>query len=209
MKFIIFVICVEYVSNVRLNAKSLIKCRITLFTIKNNEKFCHQLVLIRGSIVCPTLQPPYPNDVGPSGRHVIVRKPDRTSRNWPVNSFHQFKALVRLNKGNNQIVLSYNYTKARTEVASLSVNLIYEENMSLEPLRLGIFVVKDSKLKFDMDIESLNNGEKNDYESAEKRLRMAALLWQALTSDNLHSFGLMRKSFRLELDSNGGLKVSV
>ena len=53
-----------------------------------------------------------------------------------------------------------------------------------------------------MDKESKANGEKNNLASAIKRMQMAGLLWQALTSDSLNSFGLGRKSFRLDLDKN-------
>ncbi len=53
-----------------------------------------------------------------------------------------------------------------------------------------------------MDRESKAKGEKNDLNSAIKRLQMAGLLCQALTSDSLNSYGLGRKSFRLDLDRN-------
>ena len=182
-----------------------IQCKIELFTIKDNEKFCHQLVLVRGKVVCPTLQQSYPNDVNPSvGRFITVKKSDGSSKNWPINSYHEFKTLIRLKKGNNAITLNYNYARSKTEKATLSFNLFYGENPNVLPLRLGILVAKDSKLKFDLDKESLAAGEKNDYDSAVKRLRTAALLWQALTSDSLNSYGLGRKSFRLELDANNG-----
>ena len=100
--------------------------------------------------------------------------------------------------------MNYNYVRSTSESATLSLNFFYGENMNIEPLRLSMFVAKDSKLKFDLDKESLAAGEKNDYDSAVKRLRTAALLWQALTSDSLNSYGLGRKSFRLEVDKNGG-----
>jgi hypothetical protein len=53
-----------------------------------------------------------------------------------------------------------------------------------------------------MDKKSKANGEKNGLNSAIKRMQMAGLLWQALTSDSLNSYGLGRKSFRLDLDKN-------
>ena len=203
MSKVFLILFISYICG-KINAQT-VQCKIELYTIKNNEKFCHQLVLVRGRVVCPTLQPSYPNDLNPSvGRFITVRKSDGSTKNWPINSYHDFKALIRLKKGNNTITLSYNYVRAKTEKASLSINLVYGENMQMEPLRLGMFVAKDSERKFDMDKESLANGEKNDYDSAVKRMRMAALLWQALTSDSLNSYGLPRKSFRLELDSNGG-----
>ena len=68
----------------------MVECKIELFTIKDNEKFCHQLVLVRGKVVCPTLQPSYPNDVNPLvGRFITVKKSDGRSKNWPINNYHE------------------------------------------------------------------------------------------------------------------------
>jgi hypothetical protein len=174
----------------------MVECKIELFTIKDNEKFCHQLVLVRGKVVCPTLQPTYPNDVNPLiGRFITVKKSDGRSKNWPINSYHEFKALIRLKKGYNAITLNYNYVRSTSESATLSLNMFYGENMTIEPLRLSIFVANDSSLKFDMEKESLASCEKNNYDSAVKRLRTAALLWQALTSDSLNSNGFYYKNF--------------
>ena len=208
LTFLYFIICVKSICSCSVNVSNTnyFSCQIKLFNIANNQIICHQLVLLRGRIDCPTLQSPYPNNVDPSkGRFINVTNIDLGKSSWPVNSYNEFKVLVRLVKGKNRIVFTYNYVKAKTEAARFGIDLIYQENMSLEPLVIGIFVVEDSMLKFDMDRESLASGEKNDYQSAEKRLRMAGLLWQALTSDSLNSYGLGRKSFRLELDSNGGM----
>jgi hypothetical protein len=87
-------------------------------------------------------------------------------------------------------------------MAQLEINLIYGENYDLAPVNLVIFLARDSPKVFDMDRESKRTGEKNDISSAKKRLQMAGLLWQALTSDSLNSYGLGRKSFRLDLDEN-------
>jgi hypothetical protein len=180
---------------------------IELFTIEDNEIFCHQLVLLRGRVVCSNLQSSYPNDIDPSnGRFINVRGNDNVSTSWPINSFHEFKALIRLKKGSNKVLLDYNYNPKQNvnEKGNLEINLVYTENMKMEALNLGIFHAKDSKLTFDIDKESKSRGQKNDLQSAIKRLGIAAMLMQALTSDSLCSHGLERKSFRLDLDSNFG-----
>ncbi len=90
------------------------------------------------------------------------------------------------------------------ESGSLKINLVYGENLNIMPVYLAIFVANDSKLVFDLDSESKSNGEKNDLRSAIKRVRTIGLLWQAFISENLNSYGLGRKSFRYDLNSNGG-----
>ena len=175
--------------------------------LKNNETICHQYVLIRGSITCPVKQPSYPNDIDPTkGRFIRVNSDviaSNSLNSWPVSSLNEFKVTAFLKKGKNNLVLNYNYKGLETGTVSLTLN--YVENMNLQPLNLGILLAKDSKKVFDMDTASKAKGEKNDLNSAIKRVRTAALLWQALTSDSLNSNGFGRLSFRLDLDSNNGL----
>ena len=176
-------------------------CSIEL-AIRDNEKFCHQLVLIKGIINCSQPHANYPDHNNPSnGRFIKFTRFDGVEYNWPINSINEFKAVVRLKKGLNNFNVYYAYMN---EEASLDINLLYEENMSMTPLGLCIFMTKDSKHVFDMDKESKATGEKNDLDSAIKRLRTAGLLWQALTSESLNYHGLGRKSFRLDLESNQG-----
>ena len=75
-----------------------VDCKINFVSIKNNETFCHQLVLIRANISCSTVLTSYPNDIDPTkGRFVKVRTPlNAVGRSWPVNSYNQFKVLIRL-----------------------------------------------------------------------------------------------------------------
>jgi hypothetical protein len=65
--------------------------------MNNNDKFCHPLVLVRGNLSCPINLNSYPNDIDPKkGRFIKVKSALISSgKNWPVNSFNQFKALVR------------------------------------------------------------------------------------------------------------------
>jgi hypothetical protein len=137
------------------------------------------------------------------GRFITFTRFDNKSSNWPINSYNEFKALVELKKGSNGFSLSYNY-KNMLESGSLKINLVYGENLNIMPVYLAIFVANDSKLVFDLDSESKSNGEKNDLRSAIKRVRTIGLLWQAFISENLNSYGLGRKSFRYDLNSNGG-----
>ena len=168
-------------------------CRINLFSIKDNDTFSHQLVLIRGKLVCSNPKTSYPS----VGRYIYIKDNHDLPKNWPINSFNEFKVLVRLNNYNNSINLEYKYAD---EKANLEHNLFYEESKCLNALNLVIFLASDSTESF--QIESNSNGEKNDLKSAIKRFQTTALLWQSFTSDSISSYGLGRKTFRLDLDSN-------
>lgn len=78
LKFYSFISLINYSNNhqaILIVDIEAVKCRIKLYQINNNEKFCHQLVLIRGEIICPTLLNSYPNDINPSvGRFITVNQ---------------------------------------------------------------------------------------------------------------------------------------
>lgn len=187
--------------------KNSTSCKIEI-ELSNNTTISHQYVLIRGKIECPVHEHQnFPNEIDPEkGRFIRIisnEDPMRNSLNaWPISSLNEFKVIGFLKKGPNNLTLTYNYKNVHT--ASLSLTLNYIENMDLPPLQLGILVAKDSKKVFDMDFESIQRGEKNDLNSAIKRVQTASLLWQALNSDSLNSLGLGRLSFRLDCDSSNG-----
>ncbi len=72
-------------------------CKIDLFSINDNEQFCHQFVLIRGQVICPTHLAFYPDDIDlMKGRFIVVENTLKESlKMWPINSYHQFKVLVK------------------------------------------------------------------------------------------------------------------
>lgn len=177
-------------------------CKIQLIDIKTKVKVCNPLNLIRGKITCNKLNPPYLNNLS---RNITAKGLD-FQQSWPINSYNEFKAIVMLKKGINKISFSYVY---KAENAKLDLELNYEENQDLDPLRLGIFAAKDSSFTFDMDKESKSLGDKNNLDSAIKRIQTAGLLAQALTSDNLNHHGYGRKTFRLELDKNYLPKIHI
>jgi len=77
-------------------AQTTVNCKITLLGMKNNETICHQLVLIRGRVECPTMQSPYPDDVDQTrGRFITVKTFNGSRQSWPINSFNEFKVLTR------------------------------------------------------------------------------------------------------------------
>jgi len=196
------------IASLKQRVKLQTQCEIELLGLRNNEKLCHQLILIKGRIICSNLQPSYPDSVDPlNGRFVQIKQESNKIDQWPINSLNEFKAILRLRPGKNKLHFVYELKKEDIiiEKASLEISLTFTENKLLEPLRLGIFMANDSKQVFNMDKESSSKrGERNDLQSAIRRLRCAALLWQIITSESLNSHGLGKKSFRLELDSQNG-----
>lgn len=183
-------------------------CEIKLLSVRDNEVFNHQVVLLRGRINCKTQLSVYPNSFDSKlGRFVTVQVGDSPQNSWPVNSYNEFKAVIRLKPGfANKVGINYRYSSNNNliESSSLVVNLKFEDNKKQRAINLAIFVAKDSPLTFDMDIESRLKGEKNDLDSAIQRIRTAGLLFQAFTSDILNSYNLSRNSFRLALNSQNG-----
>ena len=203
IKTLLLAILISYsFAKVEVNNLKAKMCSIKV-ELNNNATLNHQYVLIRGKIECSNKQSTYPNEIEPAlGRFIQVKSnvnPANSLNSWPVSSLNDFKIIAFLKKGENKLVLDYNYKNI--EKATLSLTLNYVENLNLQPVHLGILVAKDSKKVFDMDHQSKQKGEKNDLNSAIKRVQTAALLWQAMTSDSLNSKGLGRLSFRLDCDS--------
>ncbi|KAL5333105.1 putative peptidase family-domain-containing protein [Aspergillus crustosus] len=120
---------------------------------------------------------------------------------WPVNSSH-FKALVHLVPGPNRLRLDFVSTKASS--ASLHhathsswININYLPLSTSPPLHLVILLGKDSAGTFDAVPERAQR-EGNDLETAIRKYRMAAYLWQAFTGEQMFRNNLGRRCFRFE-----------
>ncbi|KAL4885141.1 putative peptidase family-domain-containing protein [Aspergillus karnatakaensis] len=120
---------------------------------------------------------------------------------WPVNSSH-FKALVHLVAGPNRLRLDFVSTKSSS--ASLHhathsswINVNYLPLSNSPPLHLVILLGKDSDGTFDAVPERAQR-EGNDLETAIKKYRMAAYLWQAFTGEQMFRNNLGRRCFRFE-----------
>jgi len=87
-----------------------VNCSIELLALRDNETFCHQLVVIKGIKKCPTPQASYQNHINPSvGRFIKFTRFDGVEFSWPVNSINEFKAVIRLIKGPNKFHINYTY----------------------------------------------------------------------------------------------------
>ena len=156
-----------------LNQISNINCKIVLKDLKPNSKFINQLIIIKGHIDCSKFSNTYLNNIDNSGRFIIIDNlniqeySNKIDSKWPINHFHEFKAIVQLIRGNNSLKLCYKYLN---EIAEITINVNYEEDLKIEPLHLVIFLGIDSKRIFDMDPRSKLK-EKNDLNSAIKRFQ--------------------------------------
>ena len=153
-------------------------CTIRLLSVKDNEILYHQLVLIRGQISCLNAKSTYPNNLDSKlGRFIQFKVDSAIQTSWPVNSYSEFKATLRLKNGLNRISINYLY---ENEIANSIVNLRFEEDKFQRVINLGIFVAKDSPRTFEIDAESKSKGEKNDLDSAIKRVGTGTLLFEVL-----------------------------
>ncbi|CAF2647915.1 unnamed protein product [Rotaria sp. Silwood2] len=116
-------------------------------------------------------------------------------KNFPTQSFPvrngQFKALIHLSPGENNISMSY-YDGHRLWVSSWSV--CYIPLLQNPPLHLCIIVGFDSPLTYD-DVPDCQ--EPPTLDTAIKKLRLAGYLWQAYTGSQMSSNGLGHRTFRL------------
>ena len=119
---------------------------------------------------------------------------------WPVCDSH-YKALVHLQPGPNKIRLDFlpprRPSQPNTSPHSSYISINYLPLVSTPPLHLAILVAKDSPMTFDAMPERART-EGNNIDTAIRKYRMAAYLWQAFTGEqmNRHQFG--RRCYRYE-----------
>ena len=117
---------------------------------------------------------------------------------WPVSDSH-FKALVYLSPGPNR--LRFDFTSARSSqqpmVHSSYININHLPLNSSPPLDLAIIVAKDSPQTFD-SVPARMEKEGNGLETAIRKFRMAAYLWQAFTGEQMNRNGFGRRCYRYE-----------
>ncbi|EPS37207.1 hypothetical protein H072_9132 [Dactylellina haptotyla CBS 200.50] len=116
------------------------------------------------------------------------------STTWPVSDGY-FRALVYLEPGPNK--LQFEYVSPRTIVALKSQFTIHMMPLAAPPLHLVILLGKDSLGTFDCPPEKFKNSS-NDLDTAIKKFRMAAYLWQAYTAEEMAKNKFGRRTFRFE-----------
>ncbi|KAF9891114.1 hypothetical protein FE257_005050 [Aspergillus nanangensis] len=120
---------------------------------------------------------------------------------WPVTASH-FKALVHLVPGPNRVRFDFVSTKLSSGSTHPAVHtswicINYLPLVNSPPLHLVILLGKDSKGTFDTTPEKAQR-EGNDLETAIRKYRTAAYLWQAFTGEQMFRNNFGRRCFRFE-----------
>lgn len=120
---------------------------------------------------------------------------------WPVCESH-FKALVYLMPGANRLRFDFNSPKLSNSGSSNPLHSSYitvhmVPPMNSPPLQLAILVGKDSPETFDA-VPARIEREGNGLETAVRKFRMAAYLWQAFTAEQMARNKFQRRVFRFE-----------
>ncbi|KAI4187566.1 MAG: hypothetical protein L6R41_002711 [Letrouitia leprolyta] len=126
---------------------------------------------------------------------------------WPVCDSH-FKALVHLSPGPNRIRFDFTSPKLVTSNFSIPahsswMNINFLPVTTSPPVQLVILLGKDSTGTFDAVPERIHR-EGNDLDTAVRKFRMAAYLWQAFTGEQMYRNGFGRRCFRFEEEWQSG-----
>ncbi|KAF2835968.1 hypothetical protein M501DRAFT_987910 [Patellaria atrata CBS 101060] len=116
---------------------------------------------------------------------------------WPVCDSH-FKALVYLQPGPNTIKLDFvspKHTPHNPHSSWTHINYLPLNNVP--PLHLAIILAKDSPGTYDAVPERIQR-EGNGLETAIRKFRMAAYLWQAFTGEQMNRNNFGRRCFRYD-----------
>ena len=121
--------------------------------------------------------------------------------NWPVTASH-FKALVYLNPGPNKLRFDFAMPKlvnsgSSNPIHSTTITIHMMPMSSSPPLQLCILVAKDSPGTFDSTPARIST-EGNGLETAIRKFRMCAYLWQAYTAEQMFRNKMGRRCFRFE-----------
>ena len=120
---------------------------------------------------------------------------------WPVSDSH-FKALVYLTPGPNRLRFDFTSPKLANGNTSNPIHSSYltvhmVPPLNAPPLQLVILLGKDSPGTFDA-VPARIEREGNGLETAIRKFRMAAYLWQAFTAEQMARNRLGRRVFRLD-----------
>jgi hypothetical protein len=159
------------------------------------EQVYQKILLISGTIGDLSQQPI-------SGTLTISRLDDGFPPTyWPVTDSH-FKALVYLLPGANRIRLDFASPKLANSGSSNPIHASYLTVHMLPPinsppLHLAIVLGRDSPGTYDA-VPARIEREGNGLDTAIRKFRMAAYLWQAFTAEQMWRNKLGRRVFRFE-----------
>ncbi|KAK4124173.1 hypothetical protein N657DRAFT_680201 [Parathielavia appendiculata] len=163
--------------------------------MKDDSWVYQRVLLVHGTIGDPLQQ-------SVDGTLTVSRLDDNFPPiSWPVHDSH-FKALVYLMPGANRLRFDFSSPKLANSGSSNPIHASYLTvhmipPVGAPPLQLAILLAKDSPGAFDA-IPARIDREGNGLETAIRKFRMAAYLWQAFTAEQMYRNKLGRRAFRFE-----------
>lgn len=163
--------------------------------VSENSWVYQKVLLVHGTVGDPGLNPV-------DGTIVASRLDDNFPPiSWPVCESH-FKALLYLQPGPNKFRFDFSSPKLANSTSSNPIHASYLTvhmlpTLNAPPLQLAILLGCDSPATFDA-APARAEKEGNGLETAIKKFRMAAYLWQAFTAEQMWRHRLGRRVFRFE-----------
>ncbi|EEH44689.2 uncharacterized protein PADG_00978 [Paracoccidioides brasiliensis Pb18] len=162
-----------------------------VFSVSDNSWVHQKILLIYG-------------ETGDAQQHsidgnIIISNPQDSfpTITWPVSESH-FKALIHLVPGPNKLRLDFTSSKLQKQTVHSSwISINYLPLANCPPLQLAVVLGSDSYGHFDAVPERIAR-EGNDLETAIRKFRMAAYLWQSFTAEQMYRNKFGRRCFRFE-----------
>lgn len=173
----------------------------TLKANTNTGQAYQKVLLVTGTIGDPA-------QLSMNGTVTVSRLDDAfPSVTWPAHESH-FKALVYLLPGPNRIRFDFSSPKLANSGSSNPIHASYLTIHMLPPtqappLQLAIVLAKDSPGTFDA-VPARIEREGNGLDTAVRKFRMAAYLWQAFTAEQMWRNKFGRRAFRFEEEWSPG-----
>lgn len=163
--------------------------------VSDNSWVYQKVLLVYGTVGEPPQQ-------CPSGTVTVNRSDDAFPPiSWPVNDGH-FKALVYMLPGANKLRFDFSSPKLANSGSSNPIHASYLTlhmlpSANSPPLQLAILLARDSPGTFDA-VPARIEREGNGLDTAIRKFRMAAYLWQAFTAEQMWRNKFGRRVFRFE-----------
>nr|CAD7605228.1 unnamed protein product [Timema genevievae] len=165
---------------------------ISITNIRNGESICYSLAFIKGHIHTKNQNMCHFNE-NLEGKLVLHHLNPNDSlmsvSDWVILGT-EFKCLINLHRGDNDLILEYCGTKLKWSIEYCPRRTVFRV--------MPIYIIcKGHNGEFQTP-----NGEENTIQSACRRIAVGCKLIQCLTAEKLAESGLGRKTFQLENDLN-------
>ncbi|KAK3376001.1 putative peptidase family-domain-containing protein [Lasiosphaeria ovina] len=169
--------------------------------LSENSWVYQKVLLVSGTVGDPSQQ-------SLDGTLTVSRLDDSfPPTSWPVCDSH-FKALVYMMPGANRLRFDFASPKLANSGSSNPIHASYLTvhmlpPINAPPLQLAVLLAKDSPGTFDA-VPARTEREGNGLDTAIRKFRMAAYLWQAFTAEQMWRNKLGRRVFRFDEEWTAG-----